>query len=120
MAMQQMAQLTGLAYLTPSYLSVHPEFGPWFALRAAVSINCPASEISHAVLKEIPLDNPCTLEEEREMTDRMHFALNYDNKDNEGWKHWLSVRDVLQRGKQWRYSDEQINYHYTKNRLPLQ
>ena len=45
-----MAQVTGFAYLTPSYLSVHPVFGPWFALRAAVSVNCLAEEVPGAIM----------------------------------------------------------------------
>ncbi len=35
-AMQRLADVAGLASLTPAMLCVHPTFGPWIALRAAV------------------------------------------------------------------------------------
>ena len=38
-AMQRLAHLSGLAYLSPSHLNVHFMFGPWIALRAAVVID---------------------------------------------------------------------------------
>jgi hypothetical protein len=117
--MQQMAQLAGLAYLTPSYLSVHSEFGPWFALRAAVSINCPASGIPGAVLEEAALENPCSPEEEQEMIARMKIALEYNGAEDGRWRKWLDVRDGLPCGRQWRYSDPQILYHYTKSSASL-
>lgn len=34
--MQRIAALAGLADLSPSHLSVHPDHGPWIALRAVV------------------------------------------------------------------------------------
>ena len=38
-AMQRLAHLSGLAYLSPSHLNVHATYGPWIALRAAVVID---------------------------------------------------------------------------------
>ena len=38
-AMQQLADVAGLAWLSPSHLSVHPMFGPWIGLRAAIVLD---------------------------------------------------------------------------------
>ena len=38
-AMQRLAQVSGLAYLSPAHLAVHPHFGPWIALRAVVVVD---------------------------------------------------------------------------------
>jgi len=40
-AMQRLASAAGLAYLSQSQLSVHPQYGPWIGLRAALSIAAP-------------------------------------------------------------------------------
>lgn len=38
-AVQRLAHLSGLAYLSPSHLSAHVTYGPWIALRAAIVID---------------------------------------------------------------------------------
>jgi methylmalonic aciduria homocystinuria type C protein len=38
-AMQRLAHVSGLAYLSPSHLNVHVTYGPWIALRAAIVID---------------------------------------------------------------------------------
>jgi hypothetical protein len=115
--MHQISHQTGLAYLTPCHLPLHPEYGSWFALRAVVSFNCPASDYPGAVLTEIALDNPCSPEEERDMIARMNRA-ELAGAESESWRHYLECRDGLpqgQEGGQWRYPEAQICYHYTKN-----
>jgi methylmalonic aciduria homocystinuria type C protein len=37
LAVQRLARLSGLAYLSPSHLNVHATYGPWIALRASWS-----------------------------------------------------------------------------------
>ncbi|MGH8586497.1 MAG: hypothetical protein ACREWE_10055 [Gammaproteobacteria bacterium] len=50
-AMQRLAHLSGLAYLSPSHLNVHATYGPWIALRAAVVIDrCVSCAVQRAVL----------------------------------------------------------------------
>jgi RecJ-like exonuclease len=36
-----------------------------------------------------------------------------------GWKKWLAMREAISPGHRERYSDEQIEYHYTQRRSIL-
>ena len=116
-AMQRLAHLSGLAYLSPSHLNVHPIFGPWIALRAAVVIDTdgppkPSSEPP----------NPCP-DCARDCLPTFRHAMAATGSASEAhaaleqrWQHWLSVRDACPVGREHRYSDAQICYHYTKDR----
>ena len=44
-AIQRLAHLAGLAWLSPSHLCVHPVFGPWIALRAAIVLDEPIETV---------------------------------------------------------------------------
>lgn len=118
-AMQRLAQVAGLAYLSESHLSVHPSYGPWIALRAAVSFEVRADAIA-----KLELGHPCgrceahclpaferavsAAGEPRDTADiRANFAL------------WLAVRDACPTGRAHRYDDPQIRYHYLVDREQL-
>jgi len=118
-AMQRLAQIAGLAYLSESHLSVHPSYGPWIALRAAVSFDVCADAIVKA-----ELGHPCgscqahclpaferavsASGEPRDAADiRANFPL------------WLAVRDACPTGRGHRYDDAQIRYHYLADREQL-
>ena len=45
---QTLAEVAGLAWRSPASLSVHPVFGPWIALRAAVVFPQPGPPVSTA------------------------------------------------------------------------
>ena len=105
-AVQKLAHYAGLAYLCPeSYLSIHPLYGPWFAYRAVVLFRSnylhldPPTEIMH----------PCP-RAEKKMKEATQAALR-----ERGWRDWLHVREVCPLGQLYRYSEDQILYHYTKN-----
>ncbi|MGH8611250.1 MAG: hypothetical protein ACREYF_04150 [Gammaproteobacteria bacterium] len=116
-AMQRLAHVSGLAYLSPSHLNVHFMFGPWIALRAAVVI-----DIDGPVRPCSEPPNPCPdcerdcLPKFRQAaaavgsTPQAHAAL------EQHWRLWLAVRDACPAGREHRYSDDQIGYHYTKDR----
>jgi methylmalonic aciduria homocystinuria type C protein len=116
-AMQRFAHVAGLAYLSPSYLSVHPIFGPWIGLRAVVVLAGPGPD-SPAPTWEAPchcdrhcaarFHDACALFSRREESDSAAIA--------EDWRAWLAVRDACPVGRAHRYSEAQIEYHYTKNR----
>ncbi len=119
-AMQRLAHLSGLAYLSPSHLNVHVRFGPWIALRAAVVIDIdgPASPCS-----EPP--NPCP-DCERDCLPKFQHAGAAAGSTPEAhaavephWRLWLSVRDACPVAREHRYSGDQIDYHYTKDRARL-
>lgn len=116
-AMQRLAHLSGLAYLSPSHLNVHFMFGPWIALRAAVVI-----DIDGPPRPSSGPPNPCP-DCERDCMPKFRHAAAAAGSTPEAhaaveqhWRLWLSVRDACPVGREHRYSDDQIGYHYTKDR----
>jgi len=117
-AMQRLAQAAGLAYLAESQLSVHPTYGPWIALRAALSCalpgpSGPAPELRH----------PCG-----GCGTRCRPAFERALRASQGaagvsvepsWQLWLACRDACPTGHQHRYDEAQICYHYLKDRNQL-
>lgn len=53
-AAQKLAELSGLAWQSPAYLSIHPELGPWLSIRVALVIDEPV-EVRFAP----PATDPC-------------------------------------------------------------
>jgi methylmalonic aciduria homocystinuria type C protein len=139
-AFQQLADYCGLALWDPiTCLSVHPTYGPWFALRALVSVQMPIGdgrELMDALPQPIlgdsaqlvalrkrlvesfsgtPLFTPGS-RERRRLKKQMPGLLAAPGFD---WHEWVRVRDEVtdacRVGHQWRYGDQQLRYHYTKN-----
>lgn len=101
--LQRIAVAAGLGALAPSHLVIHPIYGPWFALRAAVVLDG-----EPPVRRPIPLpcrcDASCATVLER--AQRSH-----------NWRDLLAVRDRCSM-QSWRYTDDQIRFHYmTVSRL---
>ena len=96
---QQVAIATGLAAQAPTGLVVHPIYGPWFALRAIVLV---AGE----PVPRARIEKPCVC------AGRCEAALAAALHSSD-WRAWLAVRETCT-VSEWRYSDEQIRYHYTK------
>jgi hypothetical protein len=96
--LQHLAVATGLGALAPSHLVIHPIYGPWFALRAAIVIDGAPPPACAPIARPCQCDAECTtvLERAQRSTD---------------WRDWLAVRDAC-RLRTWRYSDEQIRFHY--------
>jgi hypothetical protein len=115
---QRLAEIVGLAALAPSHLSVHPIHGPWLALQAVAVVDMPGP-LELAVLESpcVECDKPCVpaLEEALRLTgplpDKDSVAKNADA--------WIAVRDACPVGRGARYSNEQLRYHYTKDRGAL-
>jgi methylmalonic aciduria homocystinuria type C protein len=115
-AMQRLAHVSGLAYLSPSHFNVHVVYGPWIALRAAVVIDTDGP----AGAPPSP-PNPCP-DCERDCMPRFRQAAGVAESVPRGhavieerWRAWLAVRDACPVGRAHRYGDEQIRYHYTKD-----
>jgi len=114
-AIQRLAHVAGLAFLTETHQSVHATYGPWIALRAAIvvaTLGPPASS---------PLSHPCGSCERgcRPAFERALMTL--DGAPSEQnlrarWRAWLACRDSCPIGREHRYSDAQIRYHYTRSR----
>lgn len=119
-AIQRLAHASGFAWLSPAHLNIHPVYGPWIALRAAIVLDAPGPAAPP------PLEDPCgdcdagcmpffdrAVREAGEV-------VGTDRTQSERWRHWLSIRDACPVGREYRYSDEQIRYHYTKDRSVLE
>jgi methylmalonic aciduria homocystinuria type C protein len=119
-AMQRLGHVSGLAHLSRSFLNVHPMYGPWIALRAAVVFDVdgpsgpaydPPSPCRDCVHTCVPL------------LERAAAALRARGLQQPGvgdtWPLWLAVRDACPGGREHRYSDEQIAYHYQLDRSAL-
>ena len=99
MSFTRLAVATGLGSLAASNLVIHPIYGPWFAMRAVVVVDGdPPSRL--------PIASPCTCVDACRTTLQTALA-------STSWEAWLAVRDACGL-RAWRYPDEQIRYHYTK------
>jgi hypothetical protein len=108
---QQLGARVGLAALGPSHLSVHPQFGPWFAYRAIVEVNLPP-------LPKLDVESkaPC-LGCSAPCVPALHEALEAPREGGAPrYEPWLAVRDACPEHPDERYSEPQIRYHYTKER----
>ncbi|HEY5950447.1 MAG TPA: hypothetical protein VIV40_33380 [Kofleriaceae bacterium] len=99
---QRIAAAAGMGTLSPSRLLIHPTYGPWFALRAIVLV---AGDPITRVLPPAPCD----------CADRCAAAFECALDAQHSWRAWLAVRDACCVGREHRYSDQQIEYHATKN-----
>ncbi len=109
---QRLAAQVGLASLSPSHLAIHPQHGPWFALRAVVIV-----DVEGPAPPPHPPPGPCApcsapsvpaLEHALSVTgprlDSRAIAQNA--------QHWIAVRDACPVGRASRYGAAQLDYHY--------
>ncbi|HEY6727098.1 MAG TPA: hypothetical protein VI197_23855 [Polyangiaceae bacterium] len=103
---QRIADVAGLAGLSPSHLSVHPRVGPWLGLRAVVVFAEQYSGESEPVLERpcARCPGPCLGPFQRAV-----------DAPEAAWQRWLAVRDSCPVGRDARYDELQIRYHYTKD-----
>jgi methylmalonic aciduria homocystinuria type C protein len=111
---QRIAEAAGLARISPSNLSVRPELGPWLALRAVLVLDAPPPPVP------APLPHPCE-GCPRPCMDALARALAASGAapalNEETWRRWLEVRDACPLGRDARYPEEQILYHYARRGL---
>ncbi len=100
---QHLAVATGFAAMNAAGLAIHPTYGPWFALRAVITVE-PSAELAIPALLA-PIAKPCTC------TGACEAALVKARGDLRDWRAWLAVRDACTL-RDHRYSDEQIRFHY--------
>lgn len=116
-AMQRLAHVAGFAYLSRSHLSIHPTVGPWFGLRALVIFDMPGPTIS---APECELPCVCDAHCLEPLRVAMNASADMSHASVEQrWRLWLAVRDACPVGRAYRYDDEQIRYHYTKDKSAL-
>jgi methylmalonic aciduria homocystinuria type C protein len=117
-AIQRLTALAGVAEVSPIGLCVHPAYGPWFSLRAAVVLgvagpgaSTPAATCSGCASR------PCLGPRERVMA--LGTAGFSRELLAEHWQSWLAMRDACPIGRGQRYGDAQVRYHYLKDRSVL-
>jgi len=117
-AIQKLAALAGAAEQAPIGLCIHPTYGPWFSLRAAVVLALPGpSATSSAPTCSSCTRRPCLGPREKVM--EMGAAGVSRELLAEHWLTWLAMRDACPIGREARYSDPQVRYHYLKERSLL-
>jgi hypothetical protein len=119
-AMQRLASAARLAYLSESHLSIHPQFGPWIGLRAAVSF-----PLVHSHPAAPELEHPCGTCQGHCLPafERALAAADGELTERaarESWRSWVACRDACPTGRAYRYSEAQIRYHYLKERQQLE
>lgn len=115
---QRVAHAAGLAFLSETHMSVHPTYGPWIALRAVVSV-----AVSGPPGAPAPMAHPCggCARGCQPAFERALSTLSGAPSDANvrvHWREWLACRDACPVGREHRYSDAQIDYHY-RRRLVL-
>jgi cyanocobalamin reductase (cyanide-eliminating) / alkylcobalamin dealkylase len=112
-AIQRLADRAGLAWLSPSHLCVHPVYGPWIALRAAVVLERPLTASPSAAVPPCECAVHCLPKLQEaiaagEPADAEQMVAH--------WERWLAMRDACPIGHEHRYTTEQIRYHYLGER----
>jgi methylmalonic aciduria homocystinuria type C protein len=103
---QRIAAAAGLGTVGPSQLLVHPTYGPWLGLRAIVLV------AGTPITRVLPRP-PC------ECAERCASAFDRARDVHSSWHEWLAARDACCVGREHRYGDDQIAYHYTKDHAHL-
>lgn len=99
---QRLAVASGLGAIAPTQLVIHPIYGPWFALRAAIVWAGDPARVA------APIARPCTCTNACGDALARAFAATTDRAAA-----WLAVRDACTHGREHRYADDQIAYHYS-------
>ncbi|MBP8811736.1 MAG: hypothetical protein KBG48_30935 [Kofleriaceae bacterium] len=115
-ALQRLAEATGLAAIAPSHLAIHPVYGSWFGLRAAIVLDVDGEPAT-------PAPRPacdCAIGCGPAMARAMAAGPPRDGRElRDRWRLWLAVRDACPVGRGHRYGDDQLTYHYTGDRTRL-
>lgn len=124
--MQRLAVAARLGTLSASQLVIHRRYGPWFSLRAIIAYEGPADTLDEAFAgcdarqcqqRCQPLFDYAMLGlHANEAQEPTSAARQPAAVANPTWRDWLAVRAACSIGADWRFTDEQIIYHYTKDR----
>lgn len=105
------SEASRFAKVSPAKLALHPTHGLWFALRAVAVFDCLPQEISPEDWTSPceRCDAPCERVVEAMMARHNNDWLACS------WQERVEVRDACPVGRAARYSDEQIEYHYSRD-----
>lgn len=114
-AIQRIADRAGLAWLSPAYLSVHAEHGPWISLRGVIVLDAPGPEGDPPAAP-----SPChACERACEPALRLALAEGAPRGQADiarAADRWIAVRDACPVGRASRFGEQQLRYHYGKDR----
>jgi hypothetical protein len=125
LAFQALAEAIGFAFMIPGTgLQACLDFGPWFSYRAVIvwKDSCELYDTNDLISKhntnlEKWISECVSVKQAQDWKDRVQFWI--ENPNAATWKDWASLRmeigEVLQRD-QFRYSDQQLGYHYSGDR----
>lgn len=125
-AAQKLAQWVGYAWQSPASLSIHPVMGPWIAFRAVVSFSIagpeplqppavdPCGACARACLPA--LDRALAVAANGGGDGESTPALVTQKEIAGHWQDWLQVRTSCPIGQAFRFTDEQLRYHYTQDK----
>lgn len=106
---QALGHAAGLSDVAPCRLAIHEEYGPWFALRAVAVLDTPGPDSAPAPPRVCaPCSAPCK--------QPFEAALASGSSPETDWRRWLAPRDACPVGREHRYPEHQLEYHYTKRR----
>ncbi|HTV24742.1 MAG TPA: hypothetical protein VMG12_38885 [Polyangiaceae bacterium] len=113
-AIQRVAHAAGLAYLSETHMSVHPTYGPWIALRAVVTVAVAGPPDAAAPMAQPCGDcaSHCRPAFERALATIAGAPSEANARAH--WREWLACRDACPVGREHRYSEAQIHYHYCR------
>ncbi|CAG9467114.1 unnamed protein product [Pedinophyceae sp. YPF-701] len=112
-AIQRLAEVAGVAALdADTHLCIHPTFGPWFSLRAAVVLD--GVPVPAAVRdRQVPaVDMPPEDVARRAAELWATIGTSY-TAARERWRELVEVRRAAAPGHPWEYGEDQTRYHYT-------
>lgn len=113
-AMQRLAVIAGVAELAPIGLCVHERYGSWFALRAVAVFNVPGPQTqAPAPTCSACAERPC-LGPGKDLLDAFH-AQDDGRLAQFTWQDWLAMRDACPVGREERFSEQQVRYHYIRD-----
>jgi cyanocobalamin reductase (cyanide-eliminating) / alkylcobalamin dealkylase len=116
---QRLAEQVGLAAPSPSHLVIHPVHGPWLGLRAVlvVDVEGPASATPALERPCQGCSAPCVPALARAVA-ASGSPLSASSIAQHA-SDWIAVRDVCPVGRESRYDDAQLSYHYAPSSSKL-
>ena len=128
-SMQRVAVASALCYHDgETQLAIHPTYGAWVAFRAVVVINarppsapapdklaCLLTDKEKAAAREA-MAAALRASDEANLCTQLHGAKGMEKDVRLAW---AALRDCVGVGKDERYSEEQLEYHYTKDKAVL-
>jgi len=116
---QRLAERVGLAAISPSHLAIHPKHGPWFALRAAIVIDVdgPVSAMPELERPCLGCSAPCVPALARAIAACGSTLTSASIAEHA--TDWIALRDACPVGRDSRYGDAQLNYHYAPSAAKL-